>query len=125
MLSPFSSIYTGVRRTILSAVIEVNPLEKFSLDPLPAGDSCLLVIFGASGDLTRRKLIPGLYNLACVGCMNPQFEVLGIGRTPMRTEDFRAKMREALAGSGDARDFTENGWRGFENRLNYYVGDIN
>ena len=107
------------------SIIDVNPLEKFSLEPLPAGDSCLLVIFGASGDLTRRKLVPGLYNLACVGCMNPQFEVLGIGRTPMRSEDFRAKMREALAGSSDARDFTESGWRGFENRLNYYVGDIN
>ena len=85
----------------------------------------MLVIFGASGDLTRRKLVPGLYNLSCVGCMNPQFEVLGVGRTPMRSEDFRAKMREALEGSSDARDFTESGWREFENRLNYYVGDIN
>ncbi|HTA69911.1 MAG TPA: glucose-6-phosphate dehydrogenase [Bryobacteraceae bacterium] len=108
-----------------NSTIAVNPLEKFSLEPLPTGDSCLLVIFGASGDLTRRKLIPGLYNLACVGCMNPQFEVLGIGRTPMQSEDFRAKMREALAGSSDARDFTESGWQKFENRLNYYVGDIN
>jgi glucose-6-phosphate 1-dehydrogenase len=105
--------------------VNENPLEKFSLEPLPAGDSCLLVIFGASGDLTSRKLIPGLYNLACEGCMNPQFEVLGIGRTKIRTEDFRAKMREALADSSDARDFTESGWREFENRLNYYVGDIN
>ena len=63
----------------MSAVIEVGPLEKFSQEPLPSGDSCLLVIFGASGDLTRRKLIPGLYNLACVGCMNPQFEVSALG----------------------------------------------
>jgi glucose-6-phosphate 1-dehydrogenase len=105
--------------------IDVNPLDKFSLEPLPAGDSCLLVIFGASGDLTRRKLVPGLYNLSCVGCMNPQFEVLGVGRTPMRSEDYRAKMREALEGSGDTRDFSESGWREFEKRLNYYVGDIN
>ncbi len=109
----------------MAAVIEVDPLEKFSIEPLPAADSCLLVIFGASGDLTRRKLIPGLYNLSCVGCMNPQFEVLGVGRTPMRSEDFRAKVREALAGSSDARDFTESGWREFEKRLNYFVGDIN
>ena len=63
------------------------------------GDPCVMVIFGAAGDLTRRKLIPGLYNLSCVGCMNPQFEVLGVGRTPMRSEDFRAKMREAVADS--------------------------
>src|SRR6202166_64734 len=109
----------------MSAIVQASPLEKLSQEPLPTGDSCVLIIFGASGDLTKRKLIPGLYNLACAGCMNPQFEVLGIGRTPMRSEDFRAKMREALAGSSDARDFTESGGREFEKRLNYYVGDIN
>jgi glucose-6-phosphate 1-dehydrogenase len=110
---------------LLSAVIEVNPLEQFSLEPLPTGDSCLLVIFGASGDLTRRKLIPGLYNLACVGCMNPKFEVLGIGRTPMTSEQFRAKMRESASKSSDARDFNASQWAEFEKRLHYFVGDLN
>lgn len=109
----------------MSAVIEINPLDQFSLEPLPTGDSCLLVIFGASGDLTRRKLIPGLYNLACVGCMNPQFEVLGIGRTQMSDEEFRTKMREGAAKSSDARDFNEKHWKEFEGRLHYLVGDIN
>jgi glucose-6-phosphate 1-dehydrogenase len=109
----------------VSAVIDVNPLEKFSMEPLPAGDSCLLVIFGASGDLTRRKLIPGLYNLACDGCMNPQFEVLGVGRTQMSSEEFRAKMREAVSKSGDARNFNESQWKEFEKRLHYFVGDLN
>ncbi|HEX5226226.1 MAG TPA: glucose-6-phosphate dehydrogenase [Bryobacteraceae bacterium] len=109
----------------MSAVIEINPLNQFSLEPLPAGDSCLLVIFGASGDLTRRKLIPGLYNLACVGCMNPRFEVLGVGRTEMSSEQFRAKMREGAAKSNDARDFNEAQWKEFEQRLHYFVGDIN
>jgi glucose-6-phosphate 1-dehydrogenase len=105
--------------------MDVNPLDKSSQEPLPAGDSCLLIIFGASGDLTRRKLIPGLYNLACEGCMNPQFEVVGVGRTPIKSEDFRAQLREAVAGSPDTREFTETGWHEFENRLTYYVGDIN
>ncbi len=108
----------------MSAVIDVNPLDKFSLEPPQTGDSCLLVIFGASGDLTRRKLIPGLYNLACVGCMNPQFEVLGIGRTEMSSEDFRAKMRESVAKSSDTRNFDESQWKEFEQRLHYFVGDI-
>jgi len=106
------------------AVIDVNPLEKFSLEPPPTGDACLLVIFGASGDLTRRKLIPGLYNLACVGCMNPQFEVLGIGRTEMSDEEFRAKMRESVSQSSDTRDFDEQRWKEFEKCLHYFVGDI-
>lgn len=108
----------------MSTVIEVNPLDQFSLEPLPTGDSCVLVIFGASGDLTRRKLIPGLYNLACVGCMNPQFEVLGVGRTEMSSEDFRAKMREAVSKSGDTRNFDQSQWKEFEPRLHYLVGDI-
>ena len=108
----------------MSAVIEVNPQEKFSLEPLPAGDAPLLVIFGASGDLTRRKLIPSLYNLACVGCMNPQFEVLGVGRTKMTSEEFRAKLRESAAKSSDTRDFNEAHWKEFEQRLHYFAGDI-
>jgi glucose-6-phosphate 1-dehydrogenase len=109
----------------LSAVIEINPLDQFSQEPTPTGDSCLLVIFGASGDLTRRKLIPGLYNLACAGCMNPLFEVLGVGRTEMTSEQFRAKLRESAAQSGDARDFNDSQWHEFEQRLHYFVGDIN
>ena len=109
----------------MSAVIDVNPLEKFSQEPAQTGDACLLVIFGASGDLTKRKLIPGLYNLACVGCMNPKFEVLGVGRTEMTSEQFRAKMRENASKSGDTRNFDEKQWREFEKRLHYFVGDIN
>src|SRR5260370_25211221 len=109
----------------MSAIIHASPLEKLSHEPLPTGDSCVLVIFGASGDLTKRKLIPGLYNLACVGCMNPQFEVLGIGRTPMSTEEFRKKTREAAAKTKDTRDFSESGWTGFETLLHYMAGDIN
>jgi glucose-6-phosphate 1-dehydrogenase len=109
----------------MSAIIQASPLEKLSQEPLPTGDSCVLIIFGASGDLTKRKLIPGLYNLACVGCMNPQFEVLGIGRTPMSSEEFRKKTGEAAAKSKDTRDFSESGWTGFETLLHYMAGDIN
>ena len=109
----------------MSAIIQASPLEKLSQEPLPTGDSCLLVIFGASGDLTKRTLIPGLYNLSCEGCMNPEFEVLGIGRTPMSSEEFRKKTGEAAAKSKDARDFSESGWTDFETRLHYMEGDIN
>src|SRR5712672_3457941 len=109
----------------MSAIIQASPLEKLSQETLPTGDSCVLVIFGASGDLTHRKLIPALYNLACVGCMNPQFEVLGVGRTPMSSEDFRAKLRDAASKSSDIRDFSESGWSKFESLLHYFVGDIN
>ena len=109
----------------MSATIQASPLEKLPPERLPTGDSCALVIFGASGDLTKRKLIPGLYNLACVGCMNPEFEVLGIGRTPMNSEEFRKRTGEAVAKSKDTRDFNQSRWTEFERRLHYMVGDIN
>ena len=52
----------------------------------------VLVIFGASGDLTRRKLVPALESLARSKRLPPQFAVVGVGRTPMTDEDFRAKV---------------------------------
>jgi glucose-6-phosphate 1-dehydrogenase len=57
--------------------------------------------------------------------MNPEFEVLGIGRTPMSSEEFRKKTGEAAAKSKDTRDYSEPGWTDFETRLHYMEGDIN
>ena len=92
---------------------------------LPKAGSCLLVIFGGTGDLTRRKLIPALYDLACIGCTNPTFDVLGIGRTKFSDDEFRERMREGAAKSKDARDYSEDGWEGFSHRLHYFTGDAN
>jgi glucose-6-phosphate 1-dehydrogenase len=102
---------------------EATPVDRTAGPPMPQGESCVLIIFGASGDLTRRKLIPALYDLACIGCMNPKFDVLGIGRTPMTSEEFRARMHDAAAASKEARDFSEAQWADFEKRLFYFVGD--
>jgi glucose-6-phosphate 1-dehydrogenase len=108
----------------MSATVEANPIAGLSPSRLPQGDSCLLIIFGASGDLARRKLIPSLYNLACVGCMNPDFEVLGVGRTKMSDDEFRAKMKDAASKSHDTREFSESGWQEFGGRLHYFIGDF-
>jgi glucose-6-phosphate 1-dehydrogenase len=108
----------------MSATVEANPIAGLSPSRLPQGDSCLLIIFGASGDLAKRKLIPSLYNLACVGCMNPSFEVLGVGRTQMSDDQFRAKMRDAASKASDTRDFSNSGWQEFGNRLHYFSGDF-
>ena len=106
-------------------VIEAVPIDRGTTTPLPKGESCVLVIFGASGDLTHRKLIPALYDLACAGCMHPQFDVLGIGRTPMTSEEFRTRMHGAAAVSKEVQNFSEGQWAEFEKRLFYTVGDIN
>src|SRR5271157_4005509 len=72
----------------MTTLVQPTPL-KIGTPSLPQGDSCLVVIFGGSGDLTRRKLIPALYDLACVGCTNRNFEVLGIGRSKFDDEEYR------------------------------------
>jgi len=61
----------------------------------PAAPPCVMVIFGASGDLTRRKLLPALYNLRRAGQLSERFAILGSARTPMDDEEFRE-----LAGQG-------------------------
>ncbi|QLB20392.1 glucose-6-phosphate dehydrogenase [Vespertiliibacter pulmonis] len=55
-----------------------------------------IVIFGASGDLTHRKLIPALYNLYKIGRLSEEFSVLGVARSPLDDQTFREKMRETL-----------------------------
>lgn len=75
----------------------------------------LLVIFGASGDLTRRKLIPALYDLFIQKLLPPQFGVLGVSRTPLTDEEFRTRANEFLP-EGDQRPE-------FSNLLHYQPAD--
>src|SRR4029079_6921249 len=58
---------------------------------------CVVVIFGATGDLTKRKLVPALLNLVASGLLPDEVAVVGMGRTEMSTEQFRDHMREDLS----------------------------
>jgi glucose-6-phosphate 1-dehydrogenase len=108
----------------VSTAVQTEPF-KITGPVLPKAGSCLLVIFGGTGDLTRRKLIPALYDLACIGCTNPTFDVLGVGRTQLTDDQFRDRMHEGAANSKDARNYSESGWSEFARRLHYLIGDAN
>jgi glucose-6-phosphate 1-dehydrogenase len=108
----------------MGTVVQASTIGSASVPPLPKADSCILVIFGASGDLTKRKLIPALYDLACAGCMD-NFEVLGVARTDWDSESFRTSMHDFTSQSHDARKFNEACWGSFQSRLHYMAGDIN
>ena len=88
---------------------------------LPQVDPCVLVIFGALGDLTRRKLMPALFRLACSGCMSDRFAVIGVGREESTENEFRKQMRAAVEGD---EGFDEEKWRRFEPRLHYIAGQL-
>ncbi len=81
-----------------------------------------MVIFGASGDLTARKLVPALYDLAAQRLLPMEFAVVGLSRTEMSHDDFRAKLREALE-EHRADQFSEDVWESFSKSLYYLPGD--
>jgi glucose-6-phosphate 1-dehydrogenase len=109
----------------MSTVVQASTIGTASVPPLPKADSCILIIFGASGDLTKRKLIPALYDLACAGCMAPGFEVLGISRSDITSEQFREAMYQSTSKSRDARQFNDACWQSFQSRMHYISGDLN
>ena len=88
------------------------------------GDPCVMVIFGAAGDLTARMLIPALYNLARADLLSKEFAVLGVARKQMTDEDFRKRILEDVRQyCGDCiEDAT---WDSFSRRFYYLAGDFN
>ncbi len=87
------------------------------------GDPCIIVIFGVLGDLTKRKLLPSLYNLRCNRLMPGDFAIVGVGRKEM--DD--AGLREEL--THDIREFAtrpvaEEVWHDFRSRLSYVRGTL-
>ncbi len=85
---------------------------------------CALVIFGANGDLTKRKLIPALYRLAYERRLPPGFAVVGNSRTAMSDDDYRAKMREATREFVEETPWEESIWSDFASGLFYEAGDL-
>ena len=85
---------------------------------------CAVAIFGANGDLTKRKLLPALYRLAYERRLAPGFAVVGISRTPLSDDQFRANMRESVAKYLEDSPFDEDVWSTFAQGLYYMAGDI-
>ena len=61
---------------------------------------CAIVLFGASGDLARRKIFPALYELAANHCLAPSFRLVGFARSPMTDDAFRESSSEFLPKPG-------------------------
>jgi glucose-6-phosphate 1-dehydrogenase len=84
---------------------------------------CAMVLFGASGDLTKRKLIPALCNLARQQLLSDDFAVVGVARTEMTTDAFRARMSEDIRTYG-VGPLDAKLWERIESRLHYVAGDV-
>ncbi|HKO60477.1 MAG TPA: glucose-6-phosphate dehydrogenase [Pyrinomonadaceae bacterium] len=84
---------------------------------------CIMVIFGASGDLTKRKLIPALYNLKHSNCLSDNFAVLGLARGEMSENEFRRRMREDM-NEFATDEIDDDEWQWLAERLHYVAGDF-
>jgi glucose-6-phosphate 1-dehydrogenase len=89
------------------------------------GDPCVLVIFGASGDLTRRLLIPSLYNLAHHHLLPQNFALVGLARNESSDTEFRQAMRRALEESERVASVDMQRWEELEKCLYYVTGAFN
>ena len=99
-----------------------NPLaEGLRLPRTP--DPCALVIFGASGDLTRRKLIPAIYSLAVRDLLPEQFAIVGVARTEETDAEFRSRMKDAVREFG-RDELDEKVWKRLGGVMRYLPTDF-
>ena len=90
----------------------------------PTAAAGVLVILGASGDLTKRLLMPAIYNLACEGLLPDEFAVVGMALTDLTTAEFRAGQRQEIARFATRKTFDEDRWQWLESRLHYTPGNF-
>lgn len=82
-----------------------------------------MVIFGASGDLTSRKLIPALYRQFCRGRLPKPTRIVGVSRSPFTSEQWRVQLAQTTE-KYVKDDFDHNAWQGFAEQVFYHAGDI-
>ncbi|MDQ3584197.1 MAG: glucose-6-phosphate dehydrogenase, partial [Acidobacteriota bacterium] len=104
------------------ATIE-NPLRA-GLRMERTAEPCTVVIFGASGDLTKRKLVPALYRLVQERLVPAEFGIVGVARSPMSNEEFRTKMKDAIVQFSEAKRVDDEVWNSFAQGLYYLPVDI-
>jgi len=98
-------------------------LSHYEAPPLPKGDPCIIVIFGATGDLTRRKLMPALFRLMCEGCLD-NVKIFCVGRSPTSDEEFRKQVRDALNSSNKVETCSDEQWSRFTDKISYITGEL-
>lgn len=86
-------------------------------------DPCAVVLFGASGDLAKRKVIPAMYDLSTHNSLGSRYAVVGFARTPMSDENFRSATGEAAKTMSEVGPIDPKQWDAFSSCLYYHAGD--
>ena len=88
-----------------------------------ASEPCAVVLFGASGDLAKRKVIPALFDLASHNSLGPRYAVAGFARTPMDDDSFRTAAADAAKTLSEVGEIDPAVWNDFASNLYYSPGD--
>jgi glucose-6-phosphate 1-dehydrogenase len=86
-------------------------------------DACTVVLFGASGDLAKRKVIPAMFDLARHNSLGPQYAIVGYARTPMNDESFRGSIGDAAKNMSEIGPIDPKKWEEFASNLYYQPGE--
>ena len=87
-------------------------------------DPCIVVVFGATGDLTARKILPALYNLTREGQLPPQFACVGFARRPKTHEQFREEMLQGVSAHSRVKPVDPSIWSHFSSQLFYHQSEF-
>jgi glucose-6-phosphate 1-dehydrogenase len=104
------------------AEVELLPQTQQRAPGRP-GVPCVMVIFGAAGDLTRRKLLPALYNLAKAHLLSREFAIVGVSHNPMSDDEFRERLTDEIHEYA-GREVDADIWEWFTRRLYYITAEF-
>lgn len=107
----------------LTVPLRISERPVTSSRPIKRGEPCTMVILGAGGDLTRRKLMPALFHLMGDGLLSDDFSIVGVARGPITDDSFRDTMHGALA-ADEAGVLEQESWNRFAERLVAVSGDL-
>jgi glucose-6-phosphate 1-dehydrogenase len=105
-----------------SSAIAVEEIQGLPVRTEPTAEPCALVIFGANGDLSRRKLVPALYNLMADGALPDPIAIVGIDRRTVTVDEFRASLRESTAQFSRRQPIDPATWDAFAAVLDFASG---
>ena len=103
--------------------IKSNPLEEPGRSSRNI-DPCIVVIFGATGDLTGRRLAPALYNLGREGQLPPNFALVGFARREKSHQEFRSELKEDIASFSRVKPIEEGFWNNFQEQIFYHRSEF-
>jgi glucose-6-phosphate 1-dehydrogenase len=103
--------------------MDVNPLEELGRSSRNI-DPCVVVIFGATGDLTGRRLAPALYNLGREGLLPPNFAVVGFARRDKSHEEFREELKEDISSFSRVKPLDADYWKSFQEQIFYHHSEF-